>query len=82
LGLCPNGSDECLLGQILANGLVERVRTRWPDRPTGAGVLGLGWLGWAARMVGKAGQAGPIHWISAQEAISNKNFFFFFESIL
>jgi hypothetical protein len=45
-------------------------------------VLGLGWLGWAARMVGKAGQAGPIHWISAQEAISNKNFFFFFKSIL
>jgi hypothetical protein len=58
-GLSPNGSDERLLGRILANGLVERVRSRWPDRPVVAGMLGLGWLGWAARKVGKAGQAGP-----------------------
>jgi hypothetical protein len=47
-----------------------------------AGTLGLGRLGWAARMVGKAGQAGPTGWISAQEPISNKKFFFFFKSIL
>jgi hypothetical protein len=58
-GLSPNGSDERLLGRILANGLVERVRSRWPDRPVVAGMLGLGWLGWATRKVGKAGQAGP-----------------------
>jgi hypothetical protein len=45
-------------------------------------VLGLGWLGWAMRKVGKAGQAGPTSWISAQEPISNKNFFFFFNSVL
>jgi hypothetical protein len=81
-GLSPNGSDERLLGQILANGLVERVRTRWPDRPTAARVLGLGWLSWAVHKVGKAGQAGPTGCISAQEPISNKKFFFFFKSIL
>jgi hypothetical protein len=45
-------------------------------------MLGLGWLAWAARKVGKAGQAGPTGWISAQVPISNKKFFFFFESIL
>jgi hypothetical protein len=47
-----------------------------------AGVLGLDCLSWAARKVGKAGQAGPTGWISAQEPISNKKFFFFFKSIL
>jgi hypothetical protein len=78
-GLSPNELDVGLLGWILANGLVERVRTRQPDRPTAAGVLG---LGWAARTVCKAGQAGLTHWVSAQEPISNKNFFFFFKSIL
>jgi hypothetical protein len=56
LGLSPNGSDERLLGRILANGLVEQVRTRWLDRPAAAGLLGLGGLGWAARNVGKAGR--------------------------
>jgi hypothetical protein len=70
-----------LLGQILANGLVERVHTRRPDRPAAAGTLGLGRLGWAARRVGKAGQAGPTGWISAQESISNKKLFFFFKSV-
>jgi hypothetical protein len=40
-----------------------------------AGVLGLGWLGWAMR---KVGQARPTGWILAQELISNKKFFFFF----
>jgi hypothetical protein len=49
LGLSPNGSDVRLLGRILANGLVERVRTRCPNRPTAAGVPGLGWLAWATR---------------------------------
>jgi hypothetical protein len=82
LGLSPNGSDERLLGRILANGLVERVRTWWPDRPAAAGVLGLDWLCWAAHKVGKAGQARLTGWISAQEPISNKKFFFFFKSIL
>jgi hypothetical protein len=77
-GLSPDGSA-CLLGRILANGLVERVRTRWPDRPTAAGVLG---LGWAMRKVGKAGQAGSTGWILVQEPISNKKFFFFFKYIL
>jgi hypothetical protein len=57
-GLSPNGSDEHLLGRILANGLVERVRTRWPDRPAAVGMLGFSWLGWATHKVGKAGQAG------------------------
>jgi hypothetical protein len=75
LGLSPNRSDEHLLGQILANELVELVRTRWPDWPVVAGVLGLGWLGWAMR---KVGQARPTGWILAQELISNKKFFFFF----
>jgi hypothetical protein len=70
------------LGQILANGLVERVRTRWPDQPTAAGVLGLGWIGWATRKVGKAGQAGLTCWILVQEPISNKKFFFFFKYVL
>jgi hypothetical protein len=79
-GFSPNGLDERLLGQILAKGLVERVRTWWPDRPAVAGVLGLNWLGWATRNVGKAGQAGPTGWISAQEPISNKKLFFFFKS--
>jgi hypothetical protein len=37
--------------------------------PAAAGVLG---LGWAACKVGKAGQAGPTGWISAQDLISNK----------
>jgi hypothetical protein len=78
-GLSPNRSDERLLGWILANGLVERVRTLWPDQPAAAGLLG---LGWATRKVGKAGQAGPTGWISTQELISNKIFFFFFKSIL
>jgi hypothetical protein len=41
----PNGSDVRLLGRILANGLVERVHTQRPDRPTVASVLGLGWAG-------------------------------------
>jgi hypothetical protein len=68
LGLSPNGSDECLLGRIIANGLVERVHTQCPDRPAVAGVLGLGWLGCAAHRVGKAGQAGPTGWILAQES--------------
>jgi hypothetical protein len=76
------GRDVCLLGRILANGLVERTRTRWPDRPTAASVLGLGWLSWATHKVGKAGQAGLTGWISAQELISNKKFFFFFKSVL
>jgi hypothetical protein len=48
-GLSPNESDVRLLGRILANGLVERVRTQWSDRPVAAGVLGLGWLDWATR---------------------------------
>jgi hypothetical protein len=61
---------------------VERVRTWWPDWLAAAGVLGLGWLGWAACKLGKAGQAGPTDWISDQEPISNKKFFFFFKSIL
>jgi hypothetical protein len=39
--------------------------------------LGLGWLGWAKQMVGKAGHAGPTGWILAQEPISNMKFFFF-----
>jgi hypothetical protein len=43
-------------------------------------VLGLDWLGWATHNVGKAGQAGPTGWISAQEPISNKKLFFFFKS--
>jgi hypothetical protein len=43
-GLSPNGSDVCLLGWILANGLVERIRTWRPDWPAVAGVLGLGWV--------------------------------------
>jgi hypothetical protein len=81
-GLSPKGSDERLLGQILANGLVERVHTRWPDQPATAGALGLGWLGGAACKVGMAGQARPTGWISTQEPISNKKFFFFFKSIL
>jgi hypothetical protein len=55
-GLSPNVPDERLLGWILANGLVERVCTQWPDRPLAAGVLG---LGWATCKVSKAGQAGP-----------------------
>jgi hypothetical protein len=42
-GLSPNGSDVRLLGRILTNGLVERVRTRQPDWLTAVGVLGLGW---------------------------------------
>jgi hypothetical protein len=62
--------------------MVERVRTRWPDRPTTVGLLGLGWLGWATRKVGKAGQARTTGWISAQEPISNKKLFFFFKSVL
>jgi hypothetical protein len=70
------------LGWILANGLVKRVHTRWPDQPAVAGVLGLDWLGWAVRKVGKAGQAGMTSWISAQEPISNKKLFFFFKSVL
>jgi hypothetical protein len=78
-GLSSNGSDERLLGRILANGLVERVHTRWLDRPAAAGLLG---LGWAACKVGKAGQAGPTCWISAQEPISNKKLFLFFKSVL
>jgi hypothetical protein len=45
-------------------------------------VLGLGWLDWASHKVGKAGQAGPTSWISAQEPISNKKFFFFFKFVL
>jgi hypothetical protein len=61
---------------------VERVHTRRPDRPTVAAALGLGWLGWAARKVGKAGQARLIGWISAQGLISNKKLFFFFKSVL
>jgi hypothetical protein len=80
--LSPNGSDERLLGRILANGLVEQVHTRWLDQPAAAGLLGLSWLGWAARKVGMAGQAWPTGWISAQEPISNKKFFFFFKSVL
>jgi hypothetical protein len=76
-GLSPNGSGERLLGQILANGLVERAHTWRPDRPMVAGMLGLSWLGWATRKVGKAGQVGPTRWISAQEPFSNKNFFLF-----
>jgi hypothetical protein len=67
------------MGRILANGLVERFRTWWPDRPAAAGVLGLSWLSWAACKVGKVGQAVPTSWISAQELISNKKFFFFFK---
>jgi hypothetical protein len=78
-GLSPNGSDERLLGRILANELVVRVRTRWPDRPAAAGLLG---LGWATRKVGKVGQAGPTSWISAQEPISNKEIFFFLKYVL
>jgi hypothetical protein len=58
---------------------VEQVRTRRPDRPAAAGALG---FGWATRKVGKAGQAGPTDWISAQEPISNKELFFFFKSVL
>jgi hypothetical protein len=82
-GLSPNGLDERLLGQILVNGLVERVHTWWSDRTAAAGPCGrllvrLGLVGWATRKVGKAGQAGPTGWISAQEPISNKKFFFFF----
>jgi hypothetical protein len=77
-GLSPNGSVERLLGRILANGLVERVCTRWPDWPVKAGMLG---LGWATRLVRKAGQAGPTGQISAQEPISSKKFFFFFKSV-
>jgi hypothetical protein len=46
-----------------------------------ASLLGLGWLGWATRKVGKAGLARPICWISAQEPISNTKFLFFFKSI-
>jgi hypothetical protein len=42
--------------------------------PAAAGVLG---LGWATCKVGKAGQAGPTGWISAQDPISNKKFFLF-----
>jgi hypothetical protein len=39
-----------LFGRILANGLVEWVRTWRPDRSTAAGALGLGWAGnWATR---------------------------------
>jgi hypothetical protein len=53
-GLSPNGSDVCLLGRIVANGLVEQVRTRWPDRPTEAGALGLGWAGSKAESAGLA----------------------------
>jgi hypothetical protein len=34
-------------------------------------------VSWAARKVGKASQAGLTGWISAQELISNKNFFLF-----
>jgi hypothetical protein len=45
-------------------------------------LLGLGWLGWATRKVGKAGQARTTGWISAQEPISNKKLFFFFKSVL
>jgi hypothetical protein len=67
------------MGRILANGLVERFCTRLPDRPVVAGVLGLSWLRWAACKVGKVGQAMPTSWISAQEPISNKKFFFFFK---
>jgi hypothetical protein len=44
-GLSPNRSNVRLLRQILANGLVERVHTQWPDRPTAAGALGLDWGG-------------------------------------
>jgi hypothetical protein len=88
-GLSPNGSDERLLGQILVNGLVERLRTRWPDWPAAGPATGprgrllvrLGLAGWAARKVGKAGQAGPTGWISAQEPISNRKFFFFFSNL-
>jgi hypothetical protein len=43
-----------------------------------AGMLG---LGWATRLVRKAGQAGPTGQISAQEPISSKKFFFFFKSV-
>jgi hypothetical protein len=81
-GLSLNGLDERLLGQILTNGLVERVLTRCLDRPVVVGVLGLSWLGWATCKVGKAGQARPTDSISAQEPISNKKFFFFFKSVL
>jgi hypothetical protein len=58
-GLClnPNGLDAHLLGQIPANGLVEWVRTRRPDRSTAAGSLGLGWAdNWATRGEGEVGQ--------------------------
>jgi hypothetical protein len=53
-GLSPNGSDMRLLGQILANRLVERVHTRRLDRPVAAGALGLGWAGSKAELAGLA----------------------------
>jgi hypothetical protein len=65
-GLNPNGSGACLLGRILANGLVERVRTWRLDRSAAAGALGLSWAGyWAAWPAagpprGRAGWAKPV----------------------
>jgi hypothetical protein len=63
-------SDVRLLGWILANGLVERVRTRRLDRPAAAGTLGLSWAGnWATRPAAGlpgalAGWDEPVGWLS------------------
>jgi hypothetical protein len=60
----------CLLGRIFANGLVEQVHTRRPDRPAAAGALGLGWAGhWATRLAagppgGLVGWVEPVGWLS------------------
>jgi hypothetical protein len=60
----------CLLGRILANGLVERVRTRRPDRPAAVGTLGLSWaVNWATQPAagppgGLADWDEPVGWLS------------------
>jgi hypothetical protein len=59
-----------LLGQNLTNGLVEQVRTQWPDQSAAAGTLGLGCAGyWVARPTagppgGQASWAEPVGWLS------------------
>jgi hypothetical protein len=58
------------MGQIPPNGLVERVRTRRPDRSVAAAALGLGWAG---RGQGEAGKVGLVarFWPIAKEKIGN-----------
>jgi hypothetical protein len=68
-------------GQIGPRQLARWASVGPTTGPRGRLLVRLGLAGWATRKVGKAGQAGPTGWISAQESISNRKFFFFFSNL-